>query len=195
MSFPRLAPLDPETLAAYRERLRELVIERALRTEGEFTLASGQRSPFYVDGKQISLSPEGMYLFAELILDRVPPEAEAIGGLTLGADPIVGAVVALSHLRGRPLIGFIVRKEPKAHGTRRSIEGPLPEGARVVIVEDVITTAGSALKAMDRVVEEAGASVVKVIALVDRQEGGRENLAARGAALDAIFTRQDLGVA
>ena len=162
-----------------RDRLRELLKERSLKF-GEFTLASGRKSNFYFDSKQTTLDPEGAYLTARCILDLVRERdinAEAIGGLTLGADPIVCAVTAVSYKEGRPLRGFIVRKETKGHGTGRAVEGAPPEGTRVIIVDDVITTAGSTLKAIEAA-ERAGLKVAAVIALVDREEGGAEALSA-----------------
>jgi orotate phosphoribosyltransferase len=173
-------------------RLLQLLRERAFRT-GEFTLSSGRKSSYYIDGKQVTLSAEGSHLFARLLVEKLRGSGvEAIGGLTLGADPIVGAVAAISRAEGAPIDAFIVRKEPKSHGTRRRIEGPLREGARVAIVDDVITTGGSLLRAIEAVREEAGAQVVKVLCLVDRQEGAEENLRAQGYELEPIFTLRDL---
>jgi orotate phosphoribosyltransferase len=165
-------------LATDRERLREL-----LRTEslmfGDFTLASGRRSRFYFDSKRTTLLAEGAYLAAVEVLAtlrRHHVNADAIGGMTLGADPIVCPVAALSHLEGPALRAFIVRKESKDHGTSRRIEGNLTPASRVVIVDDVVTTAGSTLQAI-AAVEEAGHRVVAVLCLVDREEGGAEKLA------------------
>lgn len=161
-----------------RERLRTLLKEHSLMF-GEFTLASGQKSSFYFDSKKTTLRPEGAYLTAREILRVIRErgvEADAIGGMTLGADPIVCPVAALSHVEGPPLAAFIVRKESKGHGTGRQIEGDLPGGARVVVVDDVVTTAGSTLRAIEAV-EAAGHTVVMVICLVDREQGGTEKLA------------------
>jgi len=162
-----------------RDRLREILKERSLRF-GSFTLASGRASSFYFDSKQTTLDPEGAYLTAICLLDLVRAEriqASAIGGLTLGADPIVGAVAAVSHREGPPLKGFIVRKEAKDHGTGRQIEAPPPAGARVIIVDDVVTTAGSTLRAI-AAAEREGLIVAAVVCLVDREEGGAEALKA-----------------
>jgi orotate phosphoribosyltransferase len=161
-----------------RERLRTLLKEQSL-LFGEFVLASGKKSNFYFDSKRTTLLPEGAWLAAREILRVIRErgiEADAIGGLTLGADPIVCPVAALSHVEGPPLRAFIVRKESKEHGTGRKIEGQLEPGSRVIIVDDVVTTAGSTLKAIEAA-EEAGHEVVAVICLVDREQGGAEALA------------------
>jgi len=176
-----------------RGRLAELIKERALRF-GEFSLASGQKSTYYIDGKQISLSGEGLHLLATLILGELPPEVAAVGGMSIGADPIAGAVVALAAGEGRALDAFIVRKERKGRGTQQQVEGPLDEGAAVVVIEDVITTGGSTLRAIEAVERERAAQIVKVIAMVDRLQGGRENLAAAGHELTALFDITELGV-
>ena len=160
-----------------RDRLREMLQEHSLMF-GEFTLASGRKSRFYFDSKKTTLLAEGSYLAAAQILETIHDsviEAEAIGGMTLGADPLVCPVAALSHLAGRPLRSFIVRKEAKGHGTERSIEGSLDPCSRVIVVDDVVTTAGSTLRAV-AAVEAAGHQVVAVICLVDREEGGTEKL-------------------
>lgn len=162
-----------------REHLRQLLKEYSLMF-GDFTLASGKRSSFYFDSKKTTLRPDGAWLTARAILALIRDKgiaADAIGGLTLGADPIVGPVAALSHVEGPALRAFIVRKEAKEHGTGRRIEGPLDPASRVIIVDDVVTTAGSTLKAIDAAVEE-GHRVVAVICLVDREEGGAAKLAA-----------------
>jgi orotate phosphoribosyltransferase len=161
-----------------RDRLREMLREHSL-IFGEFTLASGRKSRFYFDSKKTTLLPEGGWLTAVEVLETIRREgieAEAIGGMTLGADPIVCPVAALSHHTERPLRAFIVRKETKGHGTGRKIEGDLEPGSRVVVVDDVVTTAGSTLRAIEAV-EGAGHRVVAVICLVDREEGGTEKLA------------------
>lgn len=166
-------------LEANRERLEELLREHSLMF-GDFTLASGRKSNYYFDSKKTTLLPEGAYLVAAEILKLLREkgiEADAIGGLTLGADPIVCPVAALSHLAGTPLRAFIVRKEAKGHGTGRQIEGTLAPASRVVVVDDVVTTGGSTLKAIEAA-EQAGHRVVAVICIVDREEGGTEKLAA-----------------
>ncbi|MFC1477876.1 orotate phosphoribosyltransferase [Candidatus Margulisiibacteriota bacterium] len=143
---------------------------------GDFTLASGKKSDFYFDGRIVSCSAQGSKLIAEVILDMINDTgAIAVGGLTMGADPIAASVAAISASTDKPIDCFIVRKEPKAHGTGQQVEGICPKGADVVIVDDVITTAGSTLKAI-AAVEKLGCKVVKVISIVDREEGGAEAL-------------------
>lgn len=176
-----------------RQRLLDLL--RALSFERrKVTLASGRESDFYVDCKRTSLTAEGHWLIGRLLLDRIlrhDPQVTAVGGLTLGADPIASAVSMASWLAARPLHGFLVRKEVKGHGTGRWIEGPaLQPGSRVAIVEDVVTTGGSGLKACEKA-EGAGLVVSGVFALVDRLEGGREAVEARGYRLESLFDRGD----
>lgn len=162
------APFDR---AAARDRLLTLVAERAYRDGVDLVLASGKRSDFYIDGKQVTLDAEGLWLLARLMLEelRAFPQVTAVGGLTLGADPIAAAVAALSHETGQNLRAFLVRKEPKGHGTGSRIEGTLAAGQQVAIVEDTITTGGSARKAIDAV-REAGAEPVVVLAVADRED-------------------------
>ncbi len=173
------------------DRLRELV-QGALRT-GTFTLASGKTSNFYFDGKQVTLDQEGALLVGEAIADLLaddPPEA--LGGPALGACPMVTAAGLMTHQRKLPLKLFYVRAATKDHGTGRRIEGPpLGEGTRVVLVEDTITTGTSLLSAVEAV-RESGLVVDTVICLVDREEGGAENLLRHGLTLRAIFTRSQL---
>src|SRR5580765_6533979 len=161
-----------------REQLRQLLKEQSL-MHGDFTLASGKKSTFYFDSKKTTLLADGAWLTARAFLRVIREhaiEADAIGGLTLGADPIVCPVAALSHAEGNPLRAFIVRKEAKEHGTGKRIEGNLTPGSKVIIVDDVVTTAGSTLKAI-AAAEAAGHVVVAVICLVDREEGGAAKLA------------------
>ncbi len=181
-------------VAAIRARLRDLLVERAIQY-GHFVLASGQTSTYYVDKTQITLMGEGLYCLARVILDQIDGmDVQAVGGMTIGADPIAGAVSALGICHGRHLDAFIVRKERKERGTRRRVEGPLPQGARVVVLEDVITTGGSAIEAIKAVEEECDATVVQVISMVDRLQGGREAIVAAGYEITALFTVEDLGV-
>jgi orotate phosphoribosyltransferase len=164
-------------MASERERLKELLKKHSLMF-GDFTLASGRKSRYYFDSKKTTLLPEGAYLAAREILRTLREHgihADAIGGLTLGADPIVCPVAALSFVEGPEMRAFIVRKEAKDHGTGRRIEGDVPAGSRVVIVDDVVTTAGSTLRAIEAA-QEAGLTVVAVVCLVDREEGGTEKL-------------------
>jgi orotate phosphoribosyltransferase len=183
------------TMKEIRERLIRLFRRNSL-LFGRFTLTSGLTSHYYFDGKLTTLDAEGAYLCAKLILEvlkREGIEADAIGGLTLGADPVVAAVAAVSYAEKdlyRPLPAFIVRKEPKKHGTQRYIEGLKDEsGARVIIVDDVCTTGDSTMKAIVRA-QEAGLEVVATIALVDRQQGGAELL--RGFRFVPLLTAAEL---
>ncbi len=175
-----------------RDRLRSLLQERSLRF-GDFTLVSGRKSSYYFDSKQTTLDPEGAYLTAWCILDLVRRkgiDAAAIGGMTLGADPMVCAVAPLSFLEDGPeLPAFIVRKEAKEHGTQNEVEGAPPAGTRVIIVDDVITTAGSTLKAI-AAAERAGLVVAAVICLLDREEGGAEALS--GYPYFPLFCRNEI---
>ncbi len=178
-----------------RARLKTLLLEKSYR-QGVFTLSSGKTSDFYVDGKQTTLDAEGAYLCGRLLYAFVREHAQplaAVGGMTLGADPLVTAVSLVSYLERAPIPAFIVRKEAKGHGTGNWIEGKdnLPPGALVALVEDVVTTGGTLLKVIDRV-EAAGFAVGLVAAIVDREEGGAEALAARGYPLRAVFTRTQL---
>lgn len=160
-----------------RPRLLQLLRSHSL-IFGDFTLRSGQKSSFYFDSKRTTLLPEGSYLAAAEFLQlirRHELRADAVGGMTLGADPIVGPVAALSHLFGPPLRAFIVRKEAKGHGTHSRIEGDLNPGSRVIVVDDVVTTAGSTLSAIEAV-ESEGHTVVAVLCLVDREQGGTARL-------------------
>ena len=162
-----------------RERLKDLIRERCV-LKGDFVLASGARSSVYFDCKRATLDPEGVALIGELLWEQIaglPGEVKAVGGPTIGADPIVGHLAALSWQKGKPIAAFLVRKETKSHGTRRLIENPPPSGAQVVIFEDVVTSGGSTLDAV-RAVEEAGLKVAAIICLVDREQGGNKALSA-----------------
>jgi len=176
-----------------RTRLLEVIKERSFRT-GDFTLASGKKSSYYVDGKHTTLDPEGSALLAEAILDlTAEDDAAAVGGLTLGADPIVGATVCMSHGRSRPLKGIIVRKQAKDHGTGNQVEGSFEAGDKVIVVEDVTTTGNSAFQAI-QAIEAAGGQVVRVVTMVDRLQGATEFFAEKGYPFSALFTIRDLGV-
>lgn len=177
-----------------RNHLLQLIREKALFCQW-IKLTSGRKSSYYIDGKQITLSGEGVYLVAKIVLDLIKDDnIKAIGGPTVGADPILGAIVCLSHLNRYPLQAFIVRKESKKHGMQRYIEGPpLEKDTEVAIIDDVVTTGGSVLKAAEAAVE-FGCRVVRVIALVDRLEGARERLEKNGFRLTSLFTRDDLGI-
>lgn len=179
----------------FKTRLKELLLENSYQKK-EIRLASGRISDFYFDGKQTTLHPEGAFLVGALLYEaicRSGRRVEAIGGPTLGADPIVSAVSLASYLRGNPLPAFIIRKEPKKHGTSSWIEGEknLNASMQVALVEDVITSGGSILKAIEQV-ERAGYFVSLLLTLVDREEGGRENLEAKGYKLLSLFTKTEL---
>lgn len=185
---------SPRALEADRARLLALLVERSF-AKRKVVLASGKESDFYVDCKKTVLLAEGHWLVGRLLHDAIrahAPQAVAVGGLTMGADPLASAVSLVSHLAGQPLHAFLVRKEPKGHGTGQWVEGlaALAAGAQVAIVEDVITTGGSAIKAIERARAE-GLEPVACFALVDRQEGGREAIAAAGVQVRALFTRED----
>ena len=159
---------------------------------GKFKLSSGRESDFYLDAKQTTLVGEGSLLVAEMLLDEVVnADIDAIGGLTIGADPIIGSVLTISAVKAYPLRGFIVRKEVKEHGTQRLIEGPIKKGDRVIIVEDVITTGASAYKAV-KAVEDVSCKVVKVIPLVDRDEGGRGFFEEKGYDYCPLITMEEI---
>jgi orotate phosphoribosyltransferase len=178
-----------------RQRLKEILLEKSYR-QGSFTLTSGKTSDFYIDGKQTTLSAEGAYLCGKLILEMILKQQEpiqAVGGMTLGADPLVTAVSLVSFLEKHPIPAFIVRKEAKGHGTGNYIEGlkNMPAGCRVALLEDVVTTGGTLLKVIERV-ESQGFKVGLVVTVVERQEGGTKTLADAGYPLEAIFTREEL---
>ena len=176
-----------------RQRLIDLFRERALKF-GEFTLASGKKASYYLDGKQITLHSEGLRLVSEGLLDLLHDVGfQAIGGMSIGADPIIGGVLTAAAARQRDLIGFLVRKEAKGHGTQRFIEGPVKPGMKVVVVDDVVTTGGSALQAADRIIE-FGCEVVQTVAIIDRLEGGAANFAARNLPLRSLLTIRDFGI-
>ncbi len=177
-----------------KERLIRLLIDKAFKYSEEpvFKLVSGRMSNYYFNCKAVTLHPEGMHLIGNLIYDMVRDSgARGIGGLTLGADPIADAVAYTSYLKGNPVEAFVVRKSAKSHGTMQWIEGNVQKGDRVVIVDDVITTGKSTIEAINKA-KEAGLDVVKVIALVDRQEGGRENIETLGFSVEPVVTREEV---
>lgn len=173
-------------------QLVHLLATRSAR-RGHFTLASGRHSTLYIDARLTTMSPEGLVIIGLLGLAAIRERwtADAVGGLTLGADPISYAISYASANTDRPLRAFTVRKEAKAHGTAKLIEGPFRTGDHTVVIEDVITTGGSALKAV-AAVQQAGGMVVGVLALVDREEGGREAIEAAGVSVIALVTAQEL---
>jgi orotate phosphoribosyltransferase len=180
-------------VAAWRSRLHALLRERSFQ-EREIVLSSGLRSNFYIDCKQVSLDAEGAYLIGNLFcaaIDALAPSADAVGGLTLGADPLATATSLVSFERGRPRGAFLVRKEPKGHGTAQWIEhtAALGPGSTVVVVEDVVTTGASMVRAIERV-KAAGWNLALALALVDRAEGGRAAIEAH-VPLVSLFSRGD----
>ena len=179
--------------AEHLKSFLELVRERAL-LRGDFTLASGARASYFFDLKMVTLSPEGAHLAGRLVYGLLKDSGiEAVGGLSLGADPIVTAMAIVSQLEGRPIPAFIVRGGDKDHGTQKSIEGNVPSpGSRVAIVEDVITRGGSTLRAIEAA-EAAGCRVARVIALVDRHQGGSDELERRGYDFSAILHADEEG--
>src|SRR5689334_6071635 len=193
VAFVRMQSLaDRPAFAAKRGRLLELLRSRAFQ-EREVVLSSGRTSNFYIDCKQVSLDAEGATLIGELFhaaIEEVAPGALAVGGLTLGADPLATATSVVSFLAGRPRAAFLVRKAPKGHGTNQWLESTrLPAGAEVVVLEDVITTGAATLKAVERA-RLAGLRVVHALGLVDRLEGGREAVT-REVPLTTLFPRRD----
>jgi len=183
LPYPFPLPKNPEDCHAM---LLDLLARLAYR-RGQFTLASGRSSEHYVNCKPVSLSGLGLALLGQLLLPHVEPDAVAVAGLTLGADPLVSAVALRAALVGRPLDALIVRKEAKGHGTGAWLEGPLPaQGASITVLEDVVTSGGSALKAV-RQLRQEGYTVRRVVAIVDRQEGGGAALAEAGLELHSLF--------
>ena len=178
-----------------RESLRRLLLERSVR-RGSFVLASGQRSSYYIDCRLTTMSAEGMTLIGRMgweALQQMGWRPTAIGGLTMGADPVAYAIAAASYGSTAPVDAFSVRKEAKDHGTGRLIEGNFKSGDPVVVVEDVITSGGSALKAL-AAVEEAGGTVLGVLAVVDREQGGKAMLETNGRRVVTLTTASDLGL-
>ena len=178
-----------------KELLKSLILEKALKF-GDFTLASGKKATFYLDCRQITPDSVGAKLIGEGILEffqHADTTPQAVGGMVIGADPITAAVITVAAYQNIPLKGFMVRKQSKGHGTDQFVEGPVAAGDRVVIVEDVVTTGGSSLEAIERV-EALGVTVEGVIAIIDRLEGGREAFEAKGYPFRSLFTVRDFGI-
>lgn len=172
---------------ASMDELIALLLELSFR-RGDFTLASGQRSSFYVDARRTTMSGRGQLLIGRLGLHAIDAAGwtpDAVGGLTMGADPVAYAIAHAAALEGRALDGFSVRKQPKGHGAGRQVEGPVESGASVVVVEDVVTTGGSALQAIDAL-ESSGIQVVGVLAVVDRDDGGADRIRGAGYPMRAL---------
>jgi orotate phosphoribosyltransferase len=185
------------SLKTMKKRLIDLVIERTFKftEKPTFKLASGKMSSYYFNCKPTTLNPEGMYLIGQLMCDLIESrrswKVTAVGGLTLGADPVANAIAYTSYMKGNLLESFVVRKEPKKHGTMLWVEGQVGKGDRVLIVEDVITTGGSTLKAIERA-EKCGLRVQGVLVFIDRQEGGREKVEAKGLPVRALLTKEEI---
>jgi orotate phosphoribosyltransferase len=176
-----------------REALTQLVREKALKF-GDFTLTSGKKAKYYLDCRQVTLDAQGARLIGEGMLDLLADDLpDLVGGMAIGADPITAAILTLAGIRGLPLRGVMVRKEAKQHGTGRFVEGPFSAGESIAIVEDTVTTGGSSLLAIERC-EQVGLKVKRVLAIVDRLEGGREAFADRGYELTTLFTVRDFGI-
>ncbi len=175
-----------------RKILIDLIAQHALQF-GDFTLASGKKASFYLDCRKLTLHPQGANQIGagmlQLLATQLP---DAIGGMAIGADPITAAAITLAGQRSLPLLGFIVRKEPKKHGTGRQIEGPVQPGMTAAIVEDVVTSGGSAIQAA-QAAREFGLKVDRVLAIVDRLEGGRDAIEANDLKLETLVTVKDLG--
>ena len=188
----------PQQTAPASPVIRELIglVEAKALKRGTFRLASGREASFYLDAKQVVLDAHGAMLVGQAILERLRslgPLPAAVGGMSIGADPITSAVITMAGVEGLPLKGFMVRKEPKDHGTKKYVEGPVEPGQRVVIVEDVTTTGGSSLLAIDRV-HEFGLVVERVVTVIDRLAGAKDAFAARGIPLESLVTIRDLGL-
>ena len=181
------AELPSIDLITLRRLLLELICQVAYK-EGDFTLSSGKKSDYYINGKQVTLHAQGGLMVARVLLDMLPKDTVGVGGLTLGADPMVSAVSIAGAYEGRPVTPLIIRKEAKGYGTQAYIEGPtLPAGSAVVILEDVVTTGASAMKAVERL-RAAGYVVDEILSLVDRQQGGRALYEEAGLNFRPVFT-------
>jgi len=177
-----------------KQRLAEIILEKSFqyRDNPPFTLASGKTSNYYFNCKTTTMDPEGMYLIGNIVFNMIGnTDISAAGGLTLGADPIANALSLISYQKKKPIKSFVVRKDIKDHGMKKAIEGNVMSGERVVIIEDVMTTGGSAITAIEAV-REAGLVVDRVVALVDREEGGRENIKKYVDRVDAVLTRSEI---
>jgi len=193
-AYPLIQGVKLLNTSIFKEMLLEHILSRAFLYDPEnpFVLSSGKKSPYYLDCRKVTLFSESFDLIGSLFWQEVKYlGADAVAGMTMGADPIIGAVLAKAAEEEYPLEGLIVRKEPKKHGTQRQIEGNLKEGMTAVVVEDVVTTGTSALRAA-KVLEDADVTVLKIIALVDREEGGKENIEKEGYQFEAFFTLEEI---
>ena len=188
-------PLNPLSFSEMKSELKKLIQERALEFK-EVTLSSGKKSHYYLDCRKVTLNPQGLYLASRLIFQKLKEEGtfpEALGGPILGAVPLTAGLILVSQMEKQPLMGFLVRKEPKSHGTKVWVEGAqsIPKGGNVAIIEDVITSAGSCIHAIEKV-KETGLNVIRVLCLVDREEGGSQKMAEMGYSLEPLFTAKEL---
>lgn len=176
-----------------RAALAQLIQDKALKF-GEFTLASGKQASYYLDCRQVTLDSQGAKLIGEGMLELIgDPAPPLVGGMAIGADPITAAILTIAGLRDQSLRGVMVRKEPKGHGRGKQVEGPYESGEEIVIVEDVVTTGGSSLRAIE-LCEAEGLKVNRVLAIIDRLEGGSNAFAERGYELTTLFTVEDFGI-
>lgn len=183
-----LAKADVDAL---KQVLLNLIVQHAY-VEGDFVLSSGAKSTYYINCKQVTLKAEGALALGRLLFQLLPKNTAAVAGLTLGADPMVSAVSVVSAYENQPIPALIIRKKPKGHGTKAYIEGPsLPEKAQIVVLEDVVTTGGSALTAVERL-QDAGYEVTQILSLVDREQGGRELYQSKGIEFKALFSIQEI---
>jgi orotate phosphoribosyltransferase len=177
--------------ATLRKLLLDLIIQDAY-VQGDFVLASGAKSSYYINCKPVTLKAEGALALGRLLFQLLPQDTVAVAGLTLGADPMVSSVSVVSAYEGKPISALIIRKTPKGHGTKAYIEGPsLASGAKIVVLEDVVTTGESALTAVERL-ENAGYKVSQIMSLVDREQGGRELYQSKGIKFQALFSIQEI---
>ena len=182
------------TMEKIKERLGQIILARSFKYSDNppFTLASGRQSNYYFNCKPTTLDPEGMNLIGTIVFDMVKGyDITAAGGLTLGADPIANALALISYQQGKPIKSFIVRKDVKAHGTKSAVEGNVATGEKVLIIDDVITTGGSTITAIEQA-RGAGLIVERVITLIDREEGGRENILKHVNHVESVFTRSEI---
>ncbi len=177
-----------------RQRLLDLFQASGALRFGDFTLASGRRSSYFLDGKLVTLQSEGLRQVSEGLLELMNDvEYDAVGGMSMGADPIVAGMLTVAAESGRPLDGWLVRKQSKGRGTNKYVEGPVREGARIVVIDDVVTTGGSAMESVERI-REAGGEVVYVVGVVDRLEGGAETFEKASIPYRPLLTVKDFGI-
>ncbi|MFC1563222.1 orotate phosphoribosyltransferase [candidate division KSB1 bacterium] len=183
-----------DEIQQYRQKLFKLLVERSL-SFGHFVLTSGKTSDYYFDCKKVTRNSEGKFLIGNVFFHEIlklDPEINGIGGLTMGADPICDAVSIVSYMKKHPIETIIVRKEPKTHGIKKDIEGNIEDISKVIVIDDVITTGGSTLKAIDVISNYENVQIVGVMILVDREEGGKENIEKRGFKVISLFKKSEL---